>query len=44
MTRWFGFLMIAGSMIFMSPASGQAPKKAAAPCEDDSTQDALGRS
>src|SRR5215471_5779447 len=31
MTRWFGFLMIAGSMIFMSPASGQAPKKAAAP-------------
>src|SRR5262252_6982818 len=31
MTRWFGFLMIAGSMIFMSPASGQAPKKATAP-------------
>ena len=31
MTRWFGFLMIAGSMIFLSPASGQAPKKAAAP-------------
>jgi hypothetical protein len=33
MTRWFGFLMIAGAMIFMSPASGQAPKKAAAPAK-----------
>ena len=33
MTRWFGFLMIAGSMIFMSTASGQAPKKAAAPAK-----------
>ena len=31
MTRWFGFLMIAGAVIFMSPASAQAPKKAAAP-------------
>jgi hypothetical protein len=33
MTRWFGFLMIAGAMIFMSPASGQVPKKAAAPAK-----------
>jgi hypothetical protein len=33
MTRWFGFLMIAGVMIFMSPASGQVPKKAAAPAK-----------
>ena len=33
MTRWFGFLMIAGVMIFMLPASGQVPKKAAAPAK-----------
>src|SRR5215813_435373 len=32
-SRWFGFLMIAGAVISMSPASAQAPKKATAPAK-----------
>jgi hypothetical protein len=33
MTRWFGFLMIAATVASISPASGQAPKKAAVPAK-----------
>src|SRR5215813_871861 len=33
MTRWFGFLMIAAAVASISPASGQAPKKAAVPAK-----------